>query len=225
MKIEPRSELLRQITLFSSLTTEELNQVFSKVNLKKFRKNEVILYEEDTSEFMYFIISGKVKVTQSTEDGKEVILAMHSEGDSFGEMSLIDGKTTPARVYATEESVTALISKKDFYALLMHSKVMEKMLYTLCARLREAWSKIQILTFNNASQRVKMLLFMLSEKYGEKKDRDVRLNIKFTHQDIAEMSGLTRETVTRVLDRWQKDGDILLENKIISLTERFFKNH
>src|SRR5512135_3727310 len=101
-------DFLRNIELFSGLDEEELNQISSKVVLKEFKKNEVILYEEDTNEFMYIVLFGKVTVVKTTEDGKEIILAAHQSGEFFGEMSLIDGMTSPATVMATENSLVAL---------------------------------------------------------------------------------------------------------------------
>lgn len=217
---------MKTIQLFSSLSDAELNQVCSKMPVKQFKKNEVILYEEDTNEYMYIILEGKVRIVQMTEDGKETILAMHKAGDFFGEMSLIDGKTMPATVMAVENSITSIISKKDFFSLIhAQPKVSEKLLEILCARLRESWERIQILNFKNASDRLKMLFLMLSEEYGKKTADGITLNIKLTHQDIANMTGITRETVTRVIDRWQKDKEIaVLKNRFIHLNPAFLKS-
>jgi CRP/FNR family transcriptional regulator len=148
---------------------------------------------------------------------------MHQTGDFFGELSMIDGKTSPAAVIATKDSDTALISKNDFYTLLYSQhKILENLLHLLCSRIRESIRKIQILNFNNAAQRVKMLFLMLSESYGEKTEQGTILNIKLSHQDIADTIGLTRETVTRVLDKWKKSGEIkILKNKFILLTPEF----
>ncbi len=213
-------ESLRKIQLFFSLSDEELRLVSDKLILKRFRKNEIILQEEDTNEYMYIILDGKVKVVQTTEDGKEILLAIHQAGDSFGEMSLIDGKTSPATVIATEHSSAAIVSKKDFYSILeTQKKVLNNLLLILCSRYRESWEKIQMLNYKNASHRVKILFLMLSEKYGEKTPEGITLNIKLTHQEIAEMTGMTRETVTRVIDKWQRDGEIhVLKNKFIHLS-------
>lgn len=218
-------EFLRNIQLFSSLTDEELYQISSKVIVEEFKKNETILHEADTNEFMYIILFGKVKVVQTTEDGKEIILAIHQSDEFFGEISLIDGKTSPATVLATENSLLAFISKKDFYSLLInHRKVLEKLLQILCSQLRESWKRIHILNFKNASQRIKMLFLVLSYDKGKKTPEGVILNIKLTHQDIADMAGLTRETVTRVLNKWQKDLEItILENKFIRLNSKFLQ--
>jgi len=219
------SALLRNAQLFSSLTDQELLQISEKIRIKTFRKNETILHEEDTNEYMYTILSGKVKVIQTSEDGRETILAMHKTGDFFGEMSLIDGKTMPATVLAMEETLTAIISKKEFISLIsMQGKVLEKLLIILCTRLRESWNKIQMLNFNNAAERIKMLFTILSAEYGEKSADAITLNIKLTHQDIANMAGITRETVTRVIDKWQKEKEItVLKNKIIRFRPDFFK--
>jgi len=217
-------ESLRKIQLFFSLSDEDLRLVSDKLFAKRFRKNEIILQEEDTNEYMYIILEGKVKVVQTTEDGKEILLALHQSGDSFGEMSLIDGKTSPATVVATENSVAAIVSKKDFYSLLeTQKKVLNNLLLILCSRHRESWEKIQMLNHKNASHRVKILFLMLSDKYGEKSpEGGIVLNIKLTHQEIAEMTGMTRETVTRVIDKWQRDGEItVLKNKFIHLSTNF----
>jgi CRP/FNR family transcriptional regulator len=216
-------EFLRNIQLFSSLRDEELNQICGKVIVEEFKKNEIILYEEDTNDFMYIILLGKVKVVQTTEDGKEIILAIHKPDEIFGEISLIDGKTSPATVLATEDSLIAIISKKEFYSLLFkQGKVLENFLQILCLRLRESWKRIQILNFKNSSDRIKMLFLMLSYDNGKKTPEGIILNIKLTHQNIADMTGLTRETVTRVLDKWQQAGEItIFKNKFILLNSNF----
>jgi CRP/FNR family transcriptional regulator len=173
---------------------------------------------------MYIILDGEAKVIQVTEDGKEIILAMHGTGDFFGELSIIDGKTAPASVVAMKHSITAIISKKDFFSLMVSQpKVLQKLLLILCTRFRESLGMIQMLNFNNALQRIKTLLLNLSDKYGEEEKEVTVIRIKLTHQNIAEMTGMTRETVTRAIDKLQKDGEItILKDRLIRLTQSFF---
>jgi CRP/FNR family transcriptional regulator len=222
---EENTASLKGIQLFSSLTDEELLNIQGKVSVKRFKKNETILFEEDTSEFMYTIFSGEVKVIKTTGEGKEVIIAMHQSGSFFGEMSLIDGNTTPASVIATEDSHIAIISKSDFYSILFtQHKVLENLLKILSSRLRVSWDTIKLLTFNNASQRIRALFFMLAGEHGKKTAEGIVLTIKLSHQQISEMTGMTRETVTRVIDKWQKIGEItLLKSKFIRLNPTFHK--
>ncbi len=224
---ESRIEALLKIDLFTSLSRDELQQVTQKMVVKSFKRNEVIFYEEDANEFMYIILDGEVKVIQSTEEGKEIIVAIHRTGDFFGELSLIDGKTSPASVVATRHSVMAIISKNAFFALIYNQpNVLKKLLLILCSRFRESLGTIQMLNFNNALQRIKILFIMLAEKYGKEEKGSKVLDIKLTHQDMAEMAGMTRETVTRVLDKMQKDGEItILKDKLIALKRNFFENN
>lgn len=216
-------EALKKTALFASLTSGELRLIEGKISLRHFKKNEIILDEEHANEFMYIIINGAVKVIQATEDGKEILFTMHGTGDFFGELSLIDGKTAPAAVLATRDSVVALIAKDDFFSLMYsQNKLLRNLLGILCARLRESWKKIEMMNLHNASNRVKMLLLLLAKSIGEGSEEGIILNMKLIHQDIADMTGLSRETVTRVLDRWKKNGEIrILRNKYIQLTPEF----
>ncbi len=223
VKYEDKIEALKKIDLFSSMTSVELHKLREKIIIKNFRKNDRILHAENTSDFMYMILDGEAKVVQTTEKGKEILISMHQTGDFFGELSLIDGKTVPADVFATKNSITAIISKNDFFTILStQPKVLDNLLRILCARLRDSLKKIQLLNFNNASQRIKMLFMILSENYGKTTSEGTVLTIKLIHQNIADMTGLTRETVTRILDKWQKNGEIIiLQNRHILLRPEF----
>lgn len=223
MKEDAKITALKKNALFSSLTFKELLEISGKIVFKNFAKNELILREEQSNAFMYIIMDGAAKVIQTTEEGKEIILTVHKSGDFFGELSLIDGKTAHATVCATKNSSLAIISKKVFFDLLQaQQKVFDNLLEILCARLRESMKKITILNFNNSSQRIKMLFLLLAESHGEKTSEGTTLDIKLIHQDIAAMTGLTRETVTRVLDKWVRGGEIrILKNKFIFLKTEF----
>jgi CRP/FNR family transcriptional regulator len=221
-----KNNFLKNTEIFSSLSDKDMEHITNKMVVKQFKKNETILYEEDTNEYMYIILLGKVKAVRTTEEGKEIILAIHKSGSFFGEMALIDGKTMPASVIATDDSLIALIAKQDFFSIVFHqNKVTKNLLEILCSRLRKCWDTIQLLNFNNATHRTKMLLLMLIDEYGEKTPEGTKLNIKLTHQDISDMTGLTRESVTRVIDKLQKSKEItILEKKSICLTKSFMQD-
>jgi len=214
---------LEKIELFVSLTEEELYLISTKFIIKQIKKNETILYEEDTNNFTYMILSGKLKVVHTTSDGKEIILAIHQSGQTFGEFSLIDGKTSPATVVAAEDSLIVLVPKKDFHEILTnHSKVLYNLLNILCTKLRDAWDKLRILTYKVPDERIRSLFLMLSLQSVEKTSDGTLLNMTLTHQDIADMTGLTRETVTRILNKWQNLGKItIMKNKFIRLNPNF----
>jgi len=216
--------LLRNFDLFGSLSEEDLFKISATFVIKKVNKNEIILYEEDTNNFMYIVLSGELKVVQTVAGGNEIIVAIHQTGQSFGEISLIDGKTSPAMVIANRPSIIALISKKDFYALLAnHSQVFHNLLEIMCLRLRDSWEKLRMLTLKDPAERIRALFLSLSDK-SAKPLTGTPLNIKLTHQNIADMTGLTRETVSRILRKWQNAGIItIMEGKLIHLNSAFYE--
>ncbi len=222
--IESETEILARIQLFKDLTREEIAAIRDKMFMRRFKKGEIILREEDTNKVMYIILKGRVKVVQTTEEGREIVLSLHSTGDTFGEVSLIDGKTTQARVAATADSLIAIVSKEDFYKML-HSqvKVLDNLLNLFCIRFRENLDSIKMLNMNNATQRVEMLFIKLVHQYGEEDAEGITLRIKLTHSDIANMAGLTRETVTRIMNRWHREGRIETRSRHIHLTTGFVK--
>lgn len=218
--------IISNIPFFSTLTPEEIRQVEKLFRKKSFEKEQIVLYEEDTSNYMYLIYSGKVRVVKMNEEGKEQIITIHKKNDFFGEMSLLDGKTAPATIIAHEESVIGLLHKDDFEEhLLRNEGIRRKIIELLCSRLRDSWEMIKILSFNaeNAQDRVISLLDRLGELYGVSDDRGVIIDVKMTHQQMASYASVTRETMSRVLRTLEKAGMIsVLDNKAILLNKPFY---
>lgn len=218
--------IISNIPFFSTLTPEEIRQVEKLFRKKSFEKEQIVLYEEDTSNYMYLIYSGKVRVVKMNEEGKEQIITIHKKNDFFGEMSLLDGKTAPATIIAHEESVIGLLHKDDFEEhLLRNEGIRRKIIELLCSRLRDSWEMIKILSFNaeNAQDRVTSLLDRLGELYGVSDDRGVIIDVKMTHQQMASYASVTRETMSRVLRTLEKAGLIsVLDNKAILLNKPFY---
>jgi CRP/FNR family transcriptional regulator len=213
-----KKRLIRSLPFFSALSEDEITAVEGVVVEKRCAKNDVILLEEDGQNCMYMVCSGKVKVVQSSASGKEHILAIHKRGDFFGEMSLLDGKTAPASVIAMEETAIALIGQDDFRRLVScNVKVSQTIIDLLCSRLREAWMMLRVLSFSDAEQRVRAVLDHLGRLYGISDDRGVLLSIKLTHREIADYANVSRETATRLLNRFKSSGeiDILSDRRII----------
>lgn len=218
--------IISSIPFFSSLDPDEVEQVERLFRKKHYEKEQIVLYEEDTSNYMYLIYSGKVRVVKMNEDGKEQIITIHKKNDFFGEMSLLDGKTSPATIIAHEESLIGLLHKDDFEAhLLSNEGIRKKIIGLLCSRLRDSWEMIKILSFNaeNAQDRVISLLDRLGELYGVNDDRGVIIDVKMTHQQMASYASVTRETMSRVLRTLEKSDIIqVLDGKAILLNKSFF---
>lgn len=215
-----RTDLLRRLPLFLTLTDSEFRNLERIFRVRSYLKNQVIFLEEEAGTYMYIVLAGIVKVTKSTPGGKESILTIHRQGDFFGEMSLLDGKSSPATVSAMEDCRIAVISAADFHRYLMtNEKVVHQIIQVLCARLRHVWAQIQTLSYSTAEARIRGGIRQLALKHGVADSRGIIIDLKITHQEIAEMVGTSRETVTRTLARLQKVGTVKLEGRRIILLD------
>jgi CRP/FNR family cyclic AMP-dependent transcriptional regulator len=212
-----RVDQIRKVPLFSTLTDEEFNSLQHVFIVRSYRRNQVIFIEEDTGTYMYLVLSGKVKVAKASSGGRETILAIHKAGDFFGEMSLLDGKTAPATVSAMEDSKIISVSGTDFHKHLMHNeKILLQIINVLCARLRQVW-QTQSLSLSKADARICMGIYDLAKKHGIQDAHGIIIDLKITHQELAEMVGTSRETVTRVLTRLREEGTIEVNQRRITL--------
>lgn len=216
-----KEEVLLKIPLFQAMTSEQLKQIAPLLVKRHFKKNEIIFREEDTNLFMYAILKGQVKVTKITEDGKERILSIHNAGDFFGEMSLIDAMTAPATVTAQEECTLIIFSRSDFRKLLLHQNFTEQLLLILCKRLRGAWSQMEWLTMLNAAEKMRSVFRFLAKHHGEKQDGWIKIHLRLTHAEIGELAGMSRETVSRELNRLRGEGVVRTERSDFGVKKKW----
>ena len=217
---------LKRIPLFSCLSPDELDQLQQVITEKQYKKNSVILMEDDSKNFMYVIYAGKIKVVRTSSEGKEQILVIRKKGDFFGEMTLLDGKTQPASIVAIEDTTVGLISRTDFeWYFMKNENMLKQIISVLCERLRESWMMLRILSLSDAEDRIRAVLAHISLIYGIKDLRGIIIPIKLTHKELADYVSLTRETVSRLLSRLCRSGEIeILDNRNIVLKTAFI-NH
>jgi CRP/FNR family transcriptional regulator, cyclic AMP receptor protein len=214
------------VPFLACLTGSELKDLEKVVIERRYSKGQTVLLEEDRCRYFYLIYSGKVKVVQLDSKGREHIVAIHKQGDFFGEVGILDGKTAPATVIAMESSQVALITKQHFEkCLLSNQKVLQELLRVFCARLRISWMKNKVLSLNDAERRVRAVLKILALQNGTLNPGENAVLPRLTHTDIADYASLSRETVTRQLQKLSRANEILiLESRQIVLQQGFFKN-
>lgn len=212
--------ILKKIPLFSSLKDDEL-EALKKVTLtKNFEKDKIILLEDEEGDTLFIILKGSVKVTSFSEKGKEVIYSILGEGDFFGDMSLLDGKPRSASVISIEETEMQLIRRSDFYRLLeQYPRIALKLLEELASRIRKADNRIGSLALLDVSGRVAGILVMLAEERGIRLKKQVIIKSRPTHQELANMVGTTRETVTRVLKQLEQKKYIKMSGKDVLILD------
>jgi len=216
--------MLENIPIFSCLLPEEKSRLSQIIKERHYKRNAIILMEDDSKNFMYIIFSGKIKVVRVNQDGKEQILVIRKRGDFFGELTLLDGKSQPATIVAMDDTTVGLISKSDFDEYFMKDiSVLKEIVAMLCERLRESWVMLRLLSLPDAETRVRAVLAHISSIYGIRDARGMMIPFKLTHKEIADFAALTRETVSRLMGRLVQSGEIeVIGTRTIILKPAFF---
>jgi CRP-like cAMP-binding protein len=217
-------DILKQIPLFSELNDRDLDKVIHLASRQKYHKDNMILIEEEVGSTMFIILSGKVKISRISDDGREVILSILSDGDFFGEMSLLDGHTRSANVTATDESELLVIRREEFLQMLKdYPQIAINLLKELAQRIRKSDEHIKSLSLQDATGRVATTLLRIAEDSGMFRKGQVEISELPLQQDLANMAGTSRETISRVIKSLTDDGFLKKHGgKIIILDyERF----
>ena len=205
---------LRNVPIFSDLKDSDLNIISDKMISRAYEKGQMILLEESQGETFFIIVSGAVKVTRLSDDGREVILAILGESDFFGEMSLLDGEGRSANIVANEDAEVLTLSRRDFLDCLeTYPKIAIALLEELAIRLRKSDQHIESLSLSDSEHRIAITLIRFAQELGTIKQGDVKIgNLPF-QQDIANMAGTSRETVSRTLKLLEEKDLIKKEGK------------
>ena len=208
--------LLRNVPLFSVLPENQLALLTGVVSRKSFPRGTTIIATGDVTESLFVVISGRLKVMMSDDEGREVILAILGPNEFFGEMGMIDDAPRSASVVALEACELLSLSKRDFRRCLAENFEMAMtVMRGLVTRLREADQKIGSLALMDVYGRVAHLLLEMAETVDGRKV----VTKKLAKQDIAKMIGASREMVSRVMKDLQAGGYIEVRPGSIFLHE------
>ena len=210
--------LLQSVPIFSDLSPSDLNKIAERMVLRAFTKGQMILLEDDLGQTFFVIAGGSVKITRLSDDGREVILAMLGESDFFGEMSLLDGAGRSANVVALDSSEVLTLARNDFLEILQeYPKISISLLEELTQRIRKSDQQIESLSLSDVEQRIGITLIRLAEELGTIKHGTVKINDLPYQQDIANMAGTSRETVSRTFKLLEEKGLLVREGRKLTI--------
>lgn len=197
---------LRAIPLLRDFDDPQLEKIAAVVSNQHVGRHQFVVREGDPGETFYIIVEGSVAVCRIASDGRETILSILKEGDFFGEMSILDSSLRSASIKTLTECQFAMIKRDDFLELLDNNPKIGKLLVIeLSERLRAANQLIAATTSQDIRSRLASLLLNLGENFGEPAENGVRISLRLTNQEMANMIGTTRETVNRTLNRFWDD--------------------
>ncbi|TVY10197.1 Crp/Fnr family transcriptional regulator [Paenibacillus cremeus] len=212
--------LLQNVPLFQDLSAAELESIAPLFVERKYKKGTIMFFEGDAGDEFFLIQSGVVKVYR-IDNAKEIILALFRDGDFFGEMALIQkGLKRSATAETLEACSMFTLVRSEFYHFLERSpKLCLRLVETTMERLRKANEQIYDLTFLDVRTRTIKVIFRLSEEHGVVKPNGTLINMKLTHQQLANLVGTVRESVTKVLQELQEDQIISIDKKYILIQD------
>ncbi|RJP75784.1 MAG: Crp/Fnr family transcriptional regulator [Candidatus Zixiibacteriota bacterium] len=198
---------LTSVSILSELDAETLNRIEGQLTIKRYKKNNLIIFEDDRGLNLFILKQGRVKISRISEEGGEVILAILGEGEFFGEISVIDGLSRSATVTSLDEVELWVMKREDFLAVLrQYPQVSVALLRELAGRIRKSDAQIKSLCLRNARGRVATTLIRLAEDIGKAKDGKVIIPELPLQRDLANIAGTSRETISRVIAILEKDG-------------------
>ncbi len=218
--------LVRNVPIFSELDEKELRKIADIGISRKYSKNAIVFLEEEAGAALFIIVSGKVKVVRTDDEGKEVILSILGPGEFFGEMAILDGLPRSATVVSIEESELFMIHRREFLQLIENSpQVAVSLLRELTGRLRKADEQIKSLSLKDAVGRVANVIIQLADDAGKIKKGQVIIPDFPLQQDLANMAGTSRETISRTIHQFIREGYLEQRgNSLVILNFEKFKS-
>lgn len=209
--------MLNQLHMFSELAPQETEELTQHSTTRIYPANTILISEGDTTDSLYVVLEGEVKVFASDEQGKEVILNILGPGEYFGELALLDDEPRSASVKTLVPTKVMIITKHDFKnCLANNSEMIYKLIKILIRQVRALTSNVKSLALLDVYGRVAHTLLDLAKDV----EGQMIIEQKLTHQDIADMVGASREMISRILKDLASGGYITIRNKIITINEK-----
>jgi len=210
--------MLENVSIFANVPEKQLQELEKISVVRNYPKNTILFMEGDENNQLFIIQSGKVSVYVNGDDGKQVILNFMSDGEYFGELSLLDRKPRSASVMTVTDCRFMTISRANFQQFLEDNPVFSlNIMEGLVSKVRELTGNVKNLALLDVYGRVADVLTRLSD--GD----NCIANPKMTHQDIANMVGASREMVSRIMKELIVGGYIEQSSNAIQIKKEFPK--
>jgi CRP-like cAMP-binding protein len=214
-------DFLKEVILFKDLPSKELDKVAKLFTERSFPKYQVIFEEGAAGDLLFIIKSGVVKISKEAADGRVKTLALLNVGEIFGEMSVLSEEARSANAETLTETSCAVIKRDDFHMLVeKNPSISLHIIRTLIDRLIQADRQIKNLALGNSRAKIADILLQLSNEFGGEGSASDKVGVRLTHQELADLAGLARETTTKLLNEFVKDDSIILKDREIEILDK-----
>lgn len=221
-KREQAIQVLEQIPFFSQLDPEDVAILADILFMARYRRNQVLFIEGEPARSLFFICTGRVKVYRSSPDGREQILHLLSDGEPIAVVPFLDGGAYPATAEVLEDSEIACLHFDDFKRIAVaNPDILLQLLRVLGRRLRRAQEEITSLSLKNVTARLAGRLLDLSDRYGTPVDAGIEIDLHLSRQELGSLIAASRETTTRLLHQFQREGVLRIDGAKITILKPF----
>ncbi len=218
--IDHDASLLAESKLFGDLPPVDRQRIVQLCTRKRFAAKQVIFHQGEPGREMFIVVSGRLMVSVTSEDGKELGFFIFHENDIFGELALLDGERRSATVTAIEPCELLVLHHRDFKRLLnQHQRIGLKLLSLLAGRVRATTSLYESTVFIEIPGRLASKLLELGEKYGVEFEDGVRIDLKLSQYELGTLINASRESVNKQLKTWESQGIIQIRRGKIILSD------
>lgn len=204
-------DFLKKVPLFQKLNDELLLNIAQICKQKSFKANSLLFKEKDIGSVFYIIIKGTIKIYTTSQNGEEKILSTFKSGDSFGELSLIDGKPRSASAQTLEDSVLYALTAQDFTDLMRDNfEISLGIMQELSQRIRDTNQHVHDLTFLDARTRIIKSLIMLANRHGIRKGTLIHIKMTLNYDELSQMAGVSKNELMVALRDFQEKQLLLL---------------
>jgi CRP-like cAMP-binding protein len=213
-----RRELLQRMTLLQGLAPREIDALVGLTATKRLRAGEVLCHKGAPGTTAYAVVSGRLRVTASGDDGREVVMRILDPGEVLGEIALLDGGPRSVTVDALEPAELLVLQRRDFLPFLaQRPAVAVKMLAKLGTLIRTLTEQLEDSMFLDIRARLAKKLLALAASYGSRVPGGTRIELRMSQSDLASMIGATRESVNKHLRAWTREGVLRSEKGYVTL--------
>lgn len=212
---------LHQINLFEGLTENELQSICQAGRLSRVEQDAFFFHQGDPAERWYILTQGQVKMTQTGPEGQQVLVRMVAPYGEFGSVALLTGLTYPLSAQAAEDCLALTWDKTIITTLLSsYPGLAMNALRLMAERFRELQERYRELATERVEQRVVRALLRLERQAGRRLERGTLIDLSLSRQDLAEMTGTTLYTVSRILSQWEQQGLIKTGREKVVILDR-----
>jgi CRP-like cAMP-binding protein len=212
-------QFLESVPLFTELSKAQLEQVLAAGHRRNFSAQAFVYLQGDPAEGFYLLLEGRIKLSQVTPEGQQVILRYAAPAEAFGVIAVLSRARYPVSAETVEDS-QLLVWDQQSMRLLMERlpQVGLNALAILAARVREFQDRVRELSTERVERRIARALIRLARQTGRKTEAGILIDLPLTRQDLAEMTGTSLYTVSRTLSNWESQGLVQSKREQVTIT-------